>query len=203
MKTKIIGISGVAGSGKDLFFNSLSSKINAKRFALADELKNEVRVPFLNLYGIDILTCSREDKETLRPALVSHGLIRRNQTNGRYWVDKLNDKIKASVFSDFLDGCPHSLHCVTDIRYDSFKKDEVHWLKEEMNGVLVHISKFKMVDGKKIYTTAPNTEEATQNPKLLKKADYAVEWEHSNGNEEKVNKFISPIIDDFIKWISN
>ena len=48
MKTKIVGISGLAGSGKDLFFDSLSKKINAKRFALADELKSEVRIPFLN-----------------------------------------------------------------------------------------------------------------------------------------------------------
>lgn len=203
MKTKIVGISGLAGSGKDLFFDSLSKKINAKRFALADELKSEVRIPFLNLYGIDILNCSRSDKEVIRPALVSHGLIRRNQTSGRYWINKLNDKIKADVFSDFLNGKASSVCCITDIRYDSFEKDEVHWLKNEMHGVLVHISKFKVSNGKRIYTTPPNNEEATQNPKLMKNADYVIEWEHAEGNKEKVDKFISPIINDFIKWTSN
>lgn len=203
MKTKIVGISGLAGSGKDLFFNALSAKINAKRFALADELKSEVRIPFLNLYGIDVLNCSRADKEVVRPALVSHGSIRRNQTNGRYWIDKLNNKIKADVFSCFLNGGSSSVCCVTDIRHDSFEKDEVHWLKNEMHGVLVHISKFKVSKGKKIFTRAPNEEEASQNPKLINKADYVIEWEHAEGNKEEVERFISPIINDFIKWISN
>ena len=41
MASRIIGISGVAGSGKDLFYNLLKEHINCERFSLADEIKSE------------------------------------------------------------------------------------------------------------------------------------------------------------------
>ena len=43
MKNKIIGIAGVAGAGKDLFYELLSAKTKCRRFSLGDELKKEIR----------------------------------------------------------------------------------------------------------------------------------------------------------------
>ena len=56
---KIIGISGVAGAGKDLFFKLLSQKIKCKRFSLGDELKEEIKPYCLAHFGIDPTNCSR------------------------------------------------------------------------------------------------------------------------------------------------
>ena len=201
MKNKIIGISGLAGSGKDLFYKALSEKIKCKRFALADDLKTEVRTFSLSMYGIDPVSCSGSQKELIRPLLVGHGFAKRNSTNGRYWIEKLNQKIKEDIFQSFIKNQEESLYCITDIRYNKFENDEVHWIKKEMNGILVHITKFKMKNGKKTYDLPPNKEEEEQNPLLLKNADYTIEWEHAMGEEEKVKKFISPVIDDFLNFI--
>ena len=70
MKRTVIGLSGVAGVGKDLFFQLLSKKINVRRFALADALKREASIWTYKQYGIDALNCSREEKEVIRRFLV-------------------------------------------------------------------------------------------------------------------------------------
>ena len=57
----VIGLAGVAGSGKDTFYSILSSKINAKRFSLADKLK-EVKPWCWKHYGIDPLNCHRHKR---------------------------------------------------------------------------------------------------------------------------------------------
>ena len=129
---KVIGISGVAGSGKDLFYSLLSRKINCERYALADNLKKEVKETSLKLYGIDSTNCSREEKNYIRPFLVSHGTMKRNQTDGTHWTKLLTKKIKEDCFEYLYESNnePTSrLACITDIRYDSFDKDEVFWLK--------------------------------------------------------------------------
>jgi len=90
MSRTVIGISGVAGAGKDLFFNLLSNEIRARRFALADSLKYDVRDWCIRRYGIDPLECSREDKEKIREFLVFHGTFMRKRTQGRFWLDKLD-----------------------------------------------------------------------------------------------------------------
>ena len=79
MKNKVIGLSGIAGCGKDLFFSLLSKRLSCKRFALADELKQETKDILVPNYGIDPVTCGREDKDRIRPFLVFHGGLRREQ----------------------------------------------------------------------------------------------------------------------------
>ena len=97
MKNRVIGISGIAGCGKDLFFSLLSKQVSCKRFALADELKLETKEILVSNYGIDPTSCGREDKDKIRPFLVFHGGLRREQTDGRYWVDRLTPKINKHI----------------------------------------------------------------------------------------------------------
>ena len=73
----IIGISGVAGAGKDTFFNLLSQYAPCRKYSLADELKKELNQWCRMHYGIDSQTCTREEKEIIRPLLVFHGALKR------------------------------------------------------------------------------------------------------------------------------
>ena len=118
----VIGISGVAGSGKDLFYSLLSARLNTRRMALADELKRELRDFSISSYGIDPINCNREDKEKIRSLLVFHGNFKRKQTEGRYWIEKLNKALDSSL--------SNQISCITDIRHSEYDNDEVRWLKK-------------------------------------------------------------------------
>lgn len=191
---QVIGLSGVAGSGKDTLFSLLSLRnSNVKRFALADILKQEIS-PFLkDLYGIDILNCSREEKNLVRPILVEHGKIRRTLTSGTYWTSKLTTSIQEFVALD-----PNNIAVITDIRYAEYEEDELFWLKKTLNGHLIHIT---MTLGKGEKLQPPNKEEEINDPVLRKSSDLRVVWPKvepfslKNLNlinyAEKVEKFIS------------
>jgi dephospho-CoA kinase len=95
MNKRVIGISGLAGSGKDTFVDLLQKQIpQVKRFALADALKVEINPYLIKEFGVDIFTCDRETKNMHRPLLVSHGKERRISSQGRYWVELLDKKIR-------------------------------------------------------------------------------------------------------------
>jgi len=192
----VIGLAGVAGAGKDLFFDLLSEKLDCQKLSLADALKTEVATFSQDQYGIHPLTCSREQKDLIRPFLVFHGKFRRDLTKGRYWVEELNKKINKNILTN-------SIVIVTDIRYDDYPEDEVHWLKEELEGLLVHISMYEEVPSlcgshTKNFKEPINDEEARNDPKLKSQADYTVQWEKAKGNKEKELK---PHIDGFISWL--
>lgn len=192
----IVGVSGVAGSGKDTFFQLLSERIPCRRYSLADGIKNEVNQWSKFHYNIDSLNCTREQKEIIRPFWVYHGTYKRNNTKGRYWIEKLNDFLIKDKFS--------GLKVITDIRYDEYDNDEVFWLKNELNGILVHISQFEwqkdLEEGalvKKIREPI-NSEEEKNNPKLKIKSDFQIEWEFLKNSQIKE---LSPHIDNFLEWL--
>jgi hypothetical protein len=167
---RVIGLSGVATSGKDLMCSLLVEAFEkqgkkAKRFALADELKLKLNDLLKKEFSIDIFSCSKEEKELVRPLLVSFGKIARERTQGKFWTDLLERKIKESESIDYA--------IVTDVRYDEFEEDEVSWVIEKMNGVLVHISRLE--NG--IRVTPPNEDEARNDPRIEGKANFKVVWD--------------------------
>ena len=198
-----IGLSGVAGSGKDLFFTLLSQRVRCQRFSLADILKKEVSNFTQQSYGIDPITCSRQEKDLIRPLLVTHGSIKRLRSEGRHWINQLNSKILKNKVKD-------KIVIITDIRYDDYQKDEVYWLKEELGGYLVHISKYRVEEAvskknwpqkeaNKVFTPPANQEETRNDPKLKRKANYLIEWE----KVQKPELELSPYIDNFLKWLDS
>ena len=201
---KIIGIAGVAGAGKDLFFDLLSEELECKKFSLAEELKEEVKNHCIKYYNTDPTKCTRNEKNLIRPLLVGHGTIKREQTSGRYWIEKLEPKIKDFIFNNYIKNSNKNstLPCITDIRYDEYEKDEIHWLKKEMNGVLVHVSKFKRGPKGKLHFLNPaNEQEAINNPKAYKAADYLLQWEHIEDSPSEIKRRLKQSgIKDFIKW---
>ena len=185
----IIGLGGIAQSGKDFFFTNLkkTTKRNVIRFAIADELKKELFSLIKNTYNVDIFNCSAEDKEKIRPMLLSHGKIRRNDSKGRYWIDKISEKVKDAAKGE------KNIVVITDVRYDEFENDEVDWVKKELNGFFVHISKYTEDKGVKVFGLPPNEDEAINNPKLIEKADYLIQWPDKL-KEEQAKRYCNDVL---------
>jgi hypothetical protein len=189
----VIGLSGVAGAGKDLFFTLLSQRLDCLKASLADALKSEVSEFTKKEYGIDPISCSRLEKEAIRPLLVVHGTIKRDKSNGRHWIEKLNKKINKNNLTN-------SIVIVTDIRYDEYPEDEVYWLKKELGGYLIHISLYdeipRLNSHYRQYIHPANTEEARNDPRLKGQADYIVDWK-----KEKNISDLTPHVEGFIDWL--
>jgi len=194
-KKIVIGVGGVARVGKNLFCDLLVKQIkrhynlHARHFALAYELKMDCRQFIFDKFNIDVFTENTEEKKIFRDMLVWYGDVKRKQSNGRYWIDKINTRISA----EFEWGTPPlDVAIISDVRYDFYENDEVNWLQKEKNGQLIHISKYtygfptdgrvvkvggQTVNNTKIFTDPANSHEALNDPKLQKKADYLLQWE--------------------------
>ena len=201
-RSRIIGISGVAGSGKDTFFNLLQSYLNSRdigciKVSLANCLKEDLRDFCLSNYKIDPTNCKRSDKNLLRPLMVFHGTTMRGLSNGRHWINKVDPLIKDKKHKN-------SIKVITDIRFNQYKRDEVNWLRNEIGGVLVHLrqySEFKNIEtGKtqKDFLHPANIYEEINDPQIRENADYKLDW-------KKVSDTVAltPQIRKFVKWMEN
>ena len=189
-KYKNIGISGVAGCGK----NTLSTiiikllqrlELPYRELSIANNLKQEVSWASRELYGINSSNCTREEKETIRPFLVAHGEIKRNLSNGTHWTLLLNKELAAD-----------KINIITDIRYNKYEKDEVFWLKNEINGVLIHLSRYDEINGGRKYLLPANEPEKENDPGLKKEANFLLKWKTEKSDTKKV---ISA--SKLLKWI--
>jgi len=187
VNNKYIGICGVATSGKDTLFKIIASEVKKKynintiRFALADSLKDDMKEIIFEKCGVDIFNCSALEKEKVRNDLVNFAKLMRKQTKGRYWVERLNKKIKEFSNSDSFSNS--DIFCITDIRYSQYEKDETHWLKQENKGILLYVEKI-MPDGS--VCIGPNNDERTNDPKLRKLSDYVVSWKHGDAKNNLI-----------------
>ena len=187
-----IGLSGFAACGKDLFTDLLKEEVERRgislsKISIAESLKVECRSTLVRLMGIDILNCTREEKDEVRDYLVFYGLIMRDRSGGRHWIDRASEQIDHSS-----PNFPH-LFCITDVRYDEYEKDEVYWIKNELKGKLVHLTK----EG----SLAANSFEEENDPRLQEKADYKIVWPDCNSNQKEINKHLRPRVLQFIDWL--
>lgn len=171
MENNIIGLTGVARSGKDTFYLILERFLKEKglevrRVALADELKKELSDFVEKKFKINLNKCEGQDKELIRPLMVAYGKCRRAQTEGKYWTAIVESDIKNFRKQNIIP-------IITDIRYIEYKDDEYAWLKNH-NGILIHISR-KLDDGSII--PPANIEEKANDNKLKAVADYSICWE--------------------------
>lgn len=183
---KYIGVSGVARSGKNLFCDIASDLlsergIDSRTFSLAYYLKKDCEVFIREKFGLDVWSEKTEDKNIFRPLLIWYGSIKRTQSNGRCWIEKLNSDIKMSTAT---------VNFVSDIRFAFHKNDEVSWIKSELGGTLVHLSKFHYEghDRVKIYTPPAGEDERLNEPRLVEQCNYELEWEHSNSHVEEARQ---------------
>jgi hypothetical protein len=165
----IIGISGVAQSGKDTFFQLASRYLyeelglSSRRYALADFLKDECKGFLKDKFKIDVYSQKIEDKDVFRPFLVWFGDIKRKQTQGTFFTKILEKQIMSGEVD---------IAFVTDIRYGEYPGDEVQWLRDKLGGHLVHIQ--RVFQGKVIQP--PNDNERRNDPIMQENADFKIKW---------------------------
>ena len=203
---KVIGLGGVARAGKDTFAGILAYKLqqsgkSVKRVAFAEPLKTQVEDFLVKNLGITAWTPSTEEKAIIRPMLVWYGDAQRKRTNGRYWIDLAKKTIEESNYDYYI---------ITDVRYDAYEKDELYFLKNEVNGTLCHISKYKTVNEnegncrviEKRFVQPANDHEAANDPKIKAAAHYIVEWpDEGQMNEMELlfNPTLNYYVDEFIE----
>jgi hypothetical protein len=180
---KVIGIGGFARSGKDTFV-SIAKDILGKngyhpqRYAFADQLKQELDTMLrANNFQIDIYSDKTEVKTKQRPLLVWWGCTRRDQSpDGNYWVNKVHETLQAvQKVSEELGTAEKAVALISDVRFIN----EAKWVQGAWDGKFVHIRRYRTESGimERIYDTAPNQEEANNDPLIRKLADFSVEWE--------------------------
>jgi hypothetical protein len=156
----ILGLCGLACSGKDSFFNFAEEfyknrNTKCKRFAFADELKKEVNQDLKLKFNISSFTEDKKEKEIIRPHLVEYGMNKRESSNGRYWIDKIQNEVKEYLEKD-------RVAIITDVRF----KNEVDWVNSI--GESIYISKMG--------NTPPNEEEKKNNPIIKKECNHQFVW---------------------------
>ena len=125
----------------------------------------------------------------------------RAKSNGRYWIDLLQKKMNSEENQDI------DLAVITDIRYHEYDKDEVYWLKKELGGILLHLTRFYTeynVSGiplTKYLQPINDDEKKMTSVKIvsdLKLEIYDVGTEKSDIEEEVLEK-----VGEFMRWYEN
>jgi len=189
----LIGIAGVAGSGKDTFaeiikkvFESNGFEVNCLSFA--KKLKEEVAEVSKSMYGIDTTNCTREEKNLIRPLLLAHGAIMREKTKGQYWIDGIKDLVSND-----------KINIITDVRFCEYECDEVDWIQSN-NGIVVHITRFFEENGERIYISPDNKYEKRNNKILKNRANYSFSWPTDISKQIKYsNKFFEWLVKNYLE----
>jgi len=165
MNYPIIGISGAARSGKDTLCQALirffkTKNIIAERRSLAgDTIKKDLKKLIKTKVNIDTFTDDSYKKNIIRPLLVEYGKLMRNQSKGRYFIEKFkNDHNKILI--------------IPDVRYAEYDEDELHWIKNEENGFLIFITHKYVPDA--------NETEKVNNKVIKKQSDFNLKWSTLN-----------------------
>lgn len=180
---KVLGVGGLARSGKDTFCAIAKDILNkngikAKQYSFANVLKKEVR-PFLReMCGIDVWTDDSEIKKDIRDFLVWYGTTFWRKRDPKRWIRCVDNQLKD-------DGKEVDIALVSDVRYPN-EGDWVH----SWNGYLVHISAWRMAPADegielgghdnseiKTYFKPPNEQERINDPLVKDQSDYKLEWE--------------------------
>jgi hypothetical protein len=196
IKPVVFGISGVATAGKDLFASILvnqlkSSGFKVSRYALADALKKDCDEFCKEKFGFSAYTQIPEQKLIIRPFLVWYGGAQRTRTEGKYWRDIVQSKLEKD---------DSNFSVITDIRYAHYPKDEIQWIKEDCNGIVVHVTRWtESKDGGISVVPPANDHEALNDPKVKALADYCVNWEHAVTTDPICDPILNKYVSDFLK----
>lgn len=157
----LIGLCGLARSGKDSFFNVIKENFegNFHRVAFADALKRELDDLLIKYTRISAFTEKEEEKEIIRPLLVTYGTHVRRKLNENCWIERVENNVKHHLKSG-------KFVFVTDVRYEN----ELKWI-HQMNGVSIYIE----TPGN--YPT--NEEEQINDPILKFNSRYRFSWERN------------------------
>ena len=132
--SKFIGVSGYARSGKDTFYERCKLILEKEgykvcRFGFADALKQECDEFLSKHTGISAFTENEEEKEMIRPLLVTWGTHIRRKLDANCWIKKIQGDVVQKLREGYY-------VFVTDVRF----KNEAEWVKIN-SGMLVNITR--------------------------------------------------------------
>tara|TARA_E500000178_G_scaffold351569_2_gene412963 strand:- start:1121 stop:1690 length:570 start_codon:yes stop_codon:yes gene_type:complete len=155
----MIGIAGLARSGKDTLAKNLAEVIEddwgceVKTFSFAKELKSQLDSFLKKNYGISAFTEDTEEKKVIRDLLVCHGETMKKFHTNTIWADIVIDSIDRKKYFPI----------VSDVRFD-FEVKTV----QDSYGKVIHI--------KKLGNKPPNEIEAINDPLVRKVCDLKHSW---------------------------
>ena len=181
---QIIGISGAARAGKDTLCRALVREllkdgfIGTRKSIAGDTVKGDLQELLERKFKMDSFTEITEEKEFMRPLLVEYGKMQRAKTQGRYFIEQFE------IEQDIINILP-------DIRYVEYPKDEVFWLKNEVNGFLIFLERENVYDA--------NDTERVNNKIIKEMADYKLKWgsldEKSKSGRSEIDNCARKILD--------
>jgi hypothetical protein len=157
----MIGISGLARSGKDTLAENLANIIryewnmDVEIFSFAEEIKNQANDLLKKYYNISAFSEDTKEKEYIRPLLVAHGECMKSFYGKNIWAETVLKKIKSRKSKIFP--------IISDVRFDF----EAKFLQEN-GGRIIHISK--------VGNLPPNDIEAKNDPLVQKCCDITHCW---------------------------
>jgi hypothetical protein len=179
---RILGITGVAKSGKDTLCEELISifakkGVKAKRYAMADKLKAKLNPWLIEEFDIDLYNCYPEEKEKMRPFMVEYGRYYRDLSGGRHWVDIVLDEIEWER---------PQVAIVTDVRFAEINPTDEYFALKDKGMELIHIEKV-LKDGAVL--GPPNEDEKRNDPILKSLAHHHLKLREFDGSPELLREF--------------
>tara|TARA_B100001093_G_scaffold520215_1_gene613700 strand:- start:6283 stop:6849 length:567 start_codon:yes stop_codon:yes gene_type:complete len=173
---KVIGVSGVARSGKDTFCEialAYFSKWNilGVREAFADQLKKDLDSFLIKKFSISSFTTNDDEKKIIRPIMVSYGEAKRNLTKGMCWIDKLKKNIEKNIDQNIIT-------FISDVRYPN----ESNWIKKDYSGVTIHINRENNFPA--------NDEEQHNDPLVQDVSEFKIHWPDFQGDTKLGNSYV-------------
>lgn len=166
---KIIGISGPARSGKDTlgdqFVKILTEYgLKCQKVSFANQLKTETDDFLKSTIGISSFTQNDDEKNIIRPFLVTWGTHVRRKLDPDVWIKSVEKLLKNDVVT-----------IISDVRFEN----ELNWIKNN-GGHSVFVDRYS-TDGKLILPANKDEEEHTM--KLKSECDHSFVWD-SISNED-------------------
>jgi len=164
----MIGISGLARSGKDTLAKHLAKIIESnlgvevRILSFADRIKWQMKDVINDHYGISPYTEDTAEKQIIRDMLVCHGETMKKIHGKTIWADLIIDNINKNKEKFFP--------IISDVRFD-FEAERV---KEE-GGTVLHISK--------IGNKPPNDIEAKNDPLVKAISNLSHTWPEYEPND--------------------
>jgi hypothetical protein len=198
MSVLYIGIAGVARSGKDSLALEIENLIKTSRgltihrISLAQPLKEDCKDFIKDYLGLNVFTDNNEEKATFREFLVWYGKVKRQQTEGKYWTNLLDQRVEEYR----PDVC-----IIPDVRYQQYEGDEVSWLKAKPKNILIHLQRIA-INGEIV--PPANMDESINDSIIQNSADYKIIWptfmdDHKQENmREFAEKAFNAVIKDKI-----
>ena len=77
-----------------------------------------------------------------------------------------------------------------------YEKDEVYWVKNEINGVLIHLPRYEERELERVYLKPANEEEKRNDPLVRKESDFCLSWKTQRDQTKKIISASS-----LLKWV--